>query len=46
MTIVLMYISRQTVPEYAIKAVGSKNKMYSCVRKLENKILQHIFQAK
>ena len=40
---ILMYVSSQTVPESAIEDDGSKNKMLSRVRNLENKILQNIF---
>ena len=40
---ILMYVSSQTVPESAIEADCSKNKMKSHVRNLENKMLQNIF---
>ena len=43
---ILMYVSSQTVPESAIEDDGSKNKMKSRVRNLENKILQNIFSTK
>ena len=41
---ILMYVSSQTVAESAIEDDCTKNKKYSCVRNLENKILQNIFQ--
>ena len=43
MTMLVMYVSRQTVSESAIEGDGTKNKMWSLVRKLENLILQTIF---
>ena len=43
---ILMYVSSQTVPESAIEDDGTKNKKYSRVRNLENKILQNTFSAK
>ena len=46
MTMVLMYVSSQTVPESAIEDYGSKNKKESRVRNLENKIPQNIFSSK
>ena len=46
MKMILMYVSSQTVPEPAIEADYSKNKMISYVRNLENKMLQNIFSAK
>ena len=39
MTMILMYVSNQTVTESAIEDDGTKNKMWSRVRNLENKIL-------
>ena len=44
MTMILMYVSSQTVPESAIEDDVTKNK--KCVRNLENQILQNIFSAK
>ena len=44
MTMVLMYVSGQTVPKSAIEDDDTKNKKLSRVRNLENKILQNIFQ--
>ena len=44
MTITLMYVPSQTVQESSIEDDGMKNKIKSRVRKLENKILQNIFQ--
>ena len=41
MTMILMYVSSQTVS--AIEDDDTKNKKYSRVRNLENKILQNIF---
>ena len=46
MTMILMYVSSQTVPESAVEDDGTKNKKESRVRNLENKILQNIFSAK
>ena len=46
MTMILMYVSSQTVPKSAIEDDGTKNKKKSRVRNLENKILQNIFSAK
>ena len=46
MTMILMYVSSQTVPESAIEDDGTKNKKLSRVRNLENKILQHNFSTK
>ena len=43
MTMILMYVSSQTVPESAIEADGSKNKRLPRVRNFENKILKNIF---
>ena len=43
---ILMYVSSQTVPESAIEDDGTKNKKWSRIRNLENKILQYIFSAK
>ena len=38
-----MYVSNQTVPESAMEDDGTKNKMQTRVRNLENKILPNIF---
>ena len=46
MSMILMYVSSQTVPESAIEDDDTKNKKLSRVRNLENKILQNIFSAK
>ena len=46
MTMILMYVSSQTVPESAIEDDDTKNKKESRDRNLENKILQNIFSAK
>ena len=46
MTMILMYVSSQTVPESAIEDDDTKNKKLSRVRNLENKIPQNIFSAK
>ena len=43
MTMILMYVSSQTVPESAFEDDYTKNKMLPRVRNLENKILQNIF---
>ena len=43
MTMILMYVSSQTVPESAIEDDGSKNKMQPRIRNLENKILQNMW---
>ena len=40
---ILMYVPSQTVPESAIEDDDTKNKMYSLVRNLENKMPQNIF---
>ena len=43
-----MYVSNQTVPESAMEDYGTKNKMQTRVRNLENNIhvLPNIFSAK
>ena len=46
MTMILMYVSSQTVPESAIEDDDTKNKKSPCVWNLENKIPQNIFSAK
>ena len=46
MTMILMSVSSQTVPESAIEDDGTKNKKLSRVRNLKNKILQNIFSSK
>ena len=46
MTMILKYVSSQTVPESAIEDDGAKNKKESRVRNLENEILQNIFSEK
>ena len=45
MTMILIYVSSQTVPESAIED-DTKNKKSSRVRNLENKIQQNIFSVK
>ena len=46
MTMILMYVFSQTVPESAFEDDDTKKKKKSRVRNLENKIPQNIFSAK
>ena len=46
MTMILMYVSSQTVPESAIENDDTKNKKWSRVGNLESKIPRNIFSAK